>query len=187
LAQARSLAALVAERFAADDGGLYDSTAPDLVYRTRETADGPTPSGAAAAAHAFARLAQMTGDATDRERAARVLATLSPAVADSPADHPWGAVAVDLLVGPVARVELRGPVAAARRWAAAIRARSFPFAMLVRPAAATEDEPLQATVCVDATCLEPATTLDDLLARLSTALRTPGPTSAPASRPADGR
>ena len=68
-------------------GALWDTHAgrDDLIVRTRSTFDGSTPSGSSTALHAMLDLHELTGSGEWLERALRLLATLSGAVAESPA------------------------------------------------------------------------------------------------------
>ncbi|MBL0920775.1 MAG: hypothetical protein IBJ10_01460, partial [Phycisphaerales bacterium] len=69
------------------DGSLLDTHAgrPDLIVRTRSTFDGSLPSGSSVALHAMLDLHELTGEGEWLERALRLLASMSGAVAESPA------------------------------------------------------------------------------------------------------
>jgi uncharacterized protein YyaL (SSP411 family) len=113
LARARTLAGDIVERFGEPGGTLVDSDAADLPFPTRETFDGDVPSGTSLAALAWARLGHTTGDASWLARAHDLLEAQGAAYTSNPAGHPAALIAHDLLVGPVARVILRGDAAQA--------------------------------------------------------------------------
>lgn len=71
----------------ARDGALWDTHAgrDDLIVRTRSTFDGSTPSGASTALHAMLDVHELTFSDEWLGHALRLLATLSGAVAESPA------------------------------------------------------------------------------------------------------
>jgi uncharacterized protein YyaL (SSP411 family) len=170
-ARAAELASAIVATFGSEDGGLYDSVADDLPWRTRETTDEATPSAAGAAALGFARLALSTENAADRARAERLLAFLEPRGADSPADHPTTSVAADLLRGKAARAEFHGEASVGRMMAAGLRVGYRPFVVLTT---AARNEPVErpfATVCVGTTCLEPAFDVRSLAARADSAVK----------------
>jgi uncharacterized protein YyaL (SSP411 family) len=103
------------DRFGDGSGGFYD-TADDgeaLVYRPADPADGPTPSGAFAAAGALLSYAALTGSARHREAAEAALGVLAPIAGRFPRAAGWGlAVAEALLSGP-AEIAVVGPPGAA--------------------------------------------------------------------------
>lgn len=68
------------------DGSLTDTHAgqDDLLVRTRSTFDGALPSGCSVALHAMLDLHELTGDGAWLERAMRLLASISGAIAESP-------------------------------------------------------------------------------------------------------
>ena len=103
------------DRFGDGSGGFYD-TADDgeaLVYRPADPADGPTPSGAFAAAGALLSYAALTGSARHRDAAVAALGVLEPIAGRFPRAAGWGlAVAEALLSGP-AEIAVVGPPGAA--------------------------------------------------------------------------
>ncbi len=103
------------DRFGDGSGGFYD-TADDgetLVYRPADPADGPTPSGAFAAAGALLSYAALTGSDRHREAAVAALGVLGPIAERFPRAAGWGlAVAEALLSGP-AEIAVVGPPGAA--------------------------------------------------------------------------
>jgi uncharacterized protein YyaL (SSP411 family) len=171
LGRAQALAAKIVAAYGAADGGLYDSTAADLPWRTREATDDAWPSGAGAALQGFVRLALMTAAEDDRTRAERLAAYLKPRAADSPADHGTVVVALDLLEGKSARVEIHGDAVVGRMLAAEVRGRFLPFTVVVRAIDETPVERPHAVVCIGKTCLEPAYDAAALNAALDSAFR----------------
>ncbi|MCM3884709.1 thioredoxin domain-containing protein [Frankia sp. R82] len=103
LEQAGRLLEIVRTRFAAPDGGFFD-TADDaevLLRRPRDDSDSATPSGQAAAAGALLTHAALTGSAEHREAAERTLARFVPLLSRDARFAGWaGAVAEALLAGP---------------------------------------------------------------------------------------
>ncbi len=90
-------------RFGDGSGGFYDT--PDdgetLVYRPADPTDGPTPSGAFAAAGALLSYSALTGSMPHREAAAAALGVLAPIAARFPRAAGSGlAVAEALISGP---------------------------------------------------------------------------------------
>ena len=99
------------DRFGDGSGGFYD-TADDgetLVYRPADPADGPTPSGAFAAAGALLSYAALTGSPRHRDAAVAALGVLGPIAERFPRAAGAGlAVAEALLSGP-AEIAVVGP------------------------------------------------------------------------------
>jgi uncharacterized protein YyaL (SSP411 family) len=90
-------------RFGDGNGGFYDT--PDdgerLLYRPADPADGPSPSGAFAAAGALLSYAALTGSARHREAALAALGVLGPIASRFPRAAGAGlAVAEAVLAGP---------------------------------------------------------------------------------------
>ena len=98
-------------RFADGSGGFYD-TADDgepLLYRPADPADGPTPSGAFAAAGALLSYAALTGSPRHHEAAEAALGVMAPITARYPRAAGSGlAVAEALIAGP-AEIAVVGP------------------------------------------------------------------------------
>ncbi|MGE5136622.1 MAG: thioredoxin domain-containing protein [Gemmatimonadota bacterium] len=109
---AGELLAAALDRFGDGSGGFYD-TADDserLLYRPADPADGPTPSGAFAAAGALLGYAALTGSARHREAALAALGPLGPIAARYPRAAGSGlAVAEAMLAGP-AEIAVVGPL-----------------------------------------------------------------------------
>jgi uncharacterized protein len=109
--RARKLLDVVLERFADGAGGLYD-TADDgeaLVYRPADPADGPTPSGAFAAAGALLSYAALTGSARHREAAVAALGVLPPIVTRYPRAAGWGLAVAEAVISGPAEIAVIGP------------------------------------------------------------------------------
>jgi uncharacterized protein YyaL (SSP411 family) len=113
------------DRFGDGAGGFYD-TADDgeqLIYRPADPADGPSPSGAFAAAGALLSYAALTGSARYAEAAAAALGPLPAIASRFPRAAGSGlAVAEALLSGP-AEIAIVGPSADERT--AALHAMAF--------------------------------------------------------------
>jgi uncharacterized protein YyaL (SSP411 family) len=102
---------VVLERFADGAGGLYD-TADDgeaLVYRPADPADGPTPSGAFAAAGALLSYAALTGSARHREAAVAALGAVPAIVARFPRAAGWGLAVAEAVISGPAEIAVVGP------------------------------------------------------------------------------
>ncbi|TDB80118.1 thioredoxin domain-containing protein [Micromonospora sp. KC721] len=166
-------------RFAAPDGGFYDTAddAERLVTRPADPTDNATPSGRSAIAAALVTYAALTGQTRYREAAERALATVAPIVGRHARFTGYAAMAGEaLLSGPyeiaVVTDDPEGDplVAAATRHAP-------PGAVLVagrtdRPGVPLlADRPLvdgrpTAYVCRGFVCQRPVTSVDDLVAQL---------------------
>ncbi|ORT55201.1 thioredoxin domain-containing protein [Frankia sp. KB5] len=103
LALAGTLLDIVRDRFAASDGGFFD-TADDaevLLRRPRDDSDSATPSGQAAVAGALVSYAALTGSTEHRSAAETTVARVAPLLARDARFAGWaGAVAEALLAGP---------------------------------------------------------------------------------------
>jgi uncharacterized protein YyaL (SSP411 family) len=176
---AAALLDVVLERFAAPDGGFYDTAddAEALVRRPQDPTDNATPSGASAAAGALLSYAALTGSSRHRAAAGRALATVTPLVARHArfAGHA-AAVAEALAVGPAEVAIVGDPADPATRalLAAAWRATS-PGAVVAfgEPGGVPllADRPLvgggaAAYVCRSFACAAPVTTPEALHALL---------------------
>jgi len=98
-------------RFGNGSGGFYDTAddAERLVYRPADPGDGPTPSGAFAAAGALLGYAALTGSVTHREAAVGALGILPPIASRYPRAAGAGlAVAEAVIAGP-AEIAVVGP------------------------------------------------------------------------------
>ena len=105
------LLAAVLDRFGDGAGGFYD-TADDgeaLVYRPADPADGPTPSGAFAAAGALLSYAALTGSARHREAAVAALGVLPPIATRFPRAAGWGLAVAEAVISGPAEIAVVGP------------------------------------------------------------------------------
>ncbi|GLZ76377.1 membrane protein [Actinorhabdospora filicis] len=86
LDRAKVLVDVIDARFATGDGGFHDTAddAEALVSRPSDPTDGPTPSGWALAARAYAEYAETTGDPYYRDAAYRALAVAEPVLTQHP-------------------------------------------------------------------------------------------------------
>jgi uncharacterized protein len=99
------------DRFGDGSGGFYD-TADDgevLVYRPADPADGPTPSGAFAAAGALLSYAALTGSARHRTAAEAALGVLEPIAGRFPRAAGWGLAVAEALLPFPAGLAVVGP------------------------------------------------------------------------------
>ncbi|MEH0843428.1 thioredoxin domain-containing protein [Micromonospora sp. CPCC 205711] len=166
-------------RFAAPDGGFYDTAddAERLVARPADPTDNATPSGRSAIVAALVAYSALTGETRYREVAERALSTVAPIVLRHARFTGYAATAGEaLLSGPyeiaVATDDPADPlVLAAHRYAP-------PGAVVVagRPdqpgVPLLADRPLvdgrpTAYVCRGFVCQRPVTSVDDLAAQLS--------------------
>jgi hypothetical protein len=101
----------VLDRFGGAGAGFYDTPddGEELLYRPADPADGPSPSGAFAAAGALLSYAALTGSARHREAALGALRPATAFAGRAPRAAGWGlAVAEAVLAGPV-EVAVVGP------------------------------------------------------------------------------
>jgi hypothetical protein len=98
-------------RFGDGSGGFYDT--PDdgetLVYRPADPTDGPTPSGAFAAAGALLSYSALTGSMPHREAAAAALGVLAPIAARFPRAAGSGLAVAEALISGPAEIAVVGP------------------------------------------------------------------------------
>lgn len=96
LERAIHLAEQMLDLFSDEKGGLYLTAADGeaLIQRPKETYDGAMPSGNAAAAYVFGRLAALTGKESWREIRDRQLAFLAGAMQEMPSAHCFGLYAL---------------------------------------------------------------------------------------------
>jgi uncharacterized protein len=98
-------------RFADGSGAFYD-TADDgeaLIYRPGDPVDGPTPSGAFAAAGALLGYGALTGSARHREAALGALGALAPIAARYPRAAGAGLAVAEAVVAGPAEIAVVGP------------------------------------------------------------------------------
>jgi uncharacterized protein len=111
LAEARRLALLAVELFADDDRGgffLSPADAEQLVARTKDLDDNPTPSGNSMLAYVLLQLARIYGDDELERRAVSVFRLLRPALARSPSFFGWALCALDLHFSPSREIAIAG-------------------------------------------------------------------------------
>ncbi len=108
--EARALADVALERFAAQDGGFFDTAddAEALIARPRNMQDNAVPSGNAMMSKNLVRLAAYTADARYDEAARRTLALLTEAMRQYPQAFGESLSAVDMLVDGLAEVAFIG-------------------------------------------------------------------------------
>jgi uncharacterized protein len=182
---ARRLLDAVLERFAAPDGGWFD-TASDhetLLARPRSVQDNAVPSGNAMAATALLRLAALTGDARYRDAAEAALRTVGDLPARHPQAFPQWLVAFQLAARPFDEVAVVGrPETPARAdLLAVVRTGLRPWVVVAAASPDTADASAVALlhgrpavdgrptayVCRGFTCLRPVTDPAALAARLA--------------------
>ena len=99
------------DRFGDGSGGFYDT--PDdgevLVYRPADPADGPTPSGAFAAAGALLSYSALTGSMPHRAAAAAALGILGPIAARFPRAAGSGLAVAEAVISGPAEIAIVGP------------------------------------------------------------------------------
>ncbi len=102
---------VVLEHFADGEGGFFDTAddAEALVRRPRDPADGPAPSGWAAATQALLTYAALTGSAEHRSAAEAALAVVTSLADRAPRAVGWGLAAAEALVDGPRQVAIVGP------------------------------------------------------------------------------
>jgi len=112
---AEALLETVLARFPDDADGLFDTavdeTDPVLaaILRPRDLADGPTPSGAAAAAGALVTCAALTGSSRHRAAAERVLGGLLRIAAQHPRAAGWALAVAEAVADGPREIAVVGP------------------------------------------------------------------------------
>jgi uncharacterized protein YyaL (SSP411 family) len=112
LEEANRLARLAVELFADEErGGFFLTPAhgEQLVARTKDLDDHPTPSGNSMLAHVLLRLARIYGDDELERRAVSVFRLLHRALADAPSAFGWALCALDLHFSPPRELAVVGP------------------------------------------------------------------------------
>ncbi|HEY3962474.1 MAG TPA: thioredoxin domain-containing protein [Gaiellaceae bacterium] len=112
LGEAHRLATLAVDLFADDEHGGFFQTARDgeqLLARTKELDDHPTPSGNAMLAFVLLRLARVWGDDGLERRATETLQLVGDGLARSPAAFGWMLVALDQHLAPHRELAIIGP------------------------------------------------------------------------------
>ena len=171
---------VVADQFVGADG--WHDTAADaevLVHRPFDPADGPTPSGIAAAAGAAVTYGALAGAPRQRELGEAAVGSLARLVVRAPRAAGWAAaIGEALLAGPL-EVAVSGPSGADRdALAAAARSATSPGAVVVVGEPGAEGVPLLADrplvggrpaayVCRGFVCSAPVTDVSALSAAMS--------------------
>jgi hypothetical protein len=111
LEEAHRLALLAVELFADEERGGFFMTPADaeqLVARTKDLDDNPTPSGNSMLAYVLLQLARIYGDDELERRAVSVLRLVRPALARSPSFFAWALCALDLHFSPPREIAIVG-------------------------------------------------------------------------------
>ena len=200
LVAAGELMEVVERQFADAAGGWFDTPAgaEPLIVRPKEVQDGATPSGGAAAAAVFLRLAELTGEERHRDVVERAAAPVERLAGRYPRAFPAWLGALDFASSSVAQVAIVGhPEAADTKQLVEVARRGFqPYRVLAVRASDSGVVGLlhdrfaiggraTAFVCRDFTCRRPVTEPEDLAAELAMAgspPRQPPATSPPPSR-----
>ena len=187
LALAGVLLDVVLEHFADGEGGFFDTAddAEALVRRPRDPADGPSPSGWAAAAQTLLTYAALTGSSEHRQAAEGALAVVTSLADRAPRAVGWGLAAAEALLDGPRQVAVVGRIgsedtAALRRTALMATAPGCVVAIGEPSADADavpllQDRPLiagraAAYVCRGFTCDLPATSAEVLAAQVGARL-----------------
>jgi uncharacterized protein YyaL (SSP411 family) len=187
LATAGTLLEAALTRFAADDGGFFDTAddAETLVSRPRDPSDNASPSGQSALVHALLSYAAMTGSGRHRDAAEAALRTVRTLAERVPRFAGWSLAAAEAAIAGPLEVAVVGDPLDPARAALERAARTSPSPGLVvvvgEPTSRTDDpgvpllagrglveERAAAYVCRGMVCDRPVTEPDDvrrLLAR----------------------
>jgi uncharacterized protein YyaL (SSP411 family) len=112
LEEANRLARLAVDLFADEDrGGFFLTPAhgEELVARTKDLDDHPTPSGNSMLAHVLLRLARIYGEEELERRAVSVFRLLHNALTEAPSAFGWALCALDLHFSPRRELAIVGP------------------------------------------------------------------------------
>lgn len=171
LDRARTIADLIEQRFRHESGRLVDARGEDLIVSTSWLYDSSQPSGTALALHGLAWLGHLTGDTRRLGIAEDGLRAIGGFLEREPSSASFSLLALDALHGPTVRIEYHGPIDHPTIVKLRKRLASgwFPFCVETHHTLAEGEEPF-ASVCVGETCLLPATTEAEFLARIATAL-----------------
>ncbi|HEY3920882.1 MAG TPA: thioredoxin domain-containing protein [Gaiellaceae bacterium] len=125
LEESNRLARLAIEFFADEENGGFFQTPADgeqLVARTKELDDTPTPSGSSMLAYVLVRLARIWGDEELEARADAALRIVAAPMSRAPTGFGWSLVALDLHLADSRELAIVGPYdsavaqAALRQW-----------------------------------------------------------------------
>ncbi len=179
LERAEQLAATILDRFFDSGADTLYLTASDherLIMRPTANTDDATPAGAGLAARGLARLGHLIGSGEWLGLAQRIVAAAIGDMQRTPTAHAGLLVAQGELKQPDPQVLIGGPGSEADDWHALIATRPGVHCYRVSGdgdllpgvlAEVADGERTRAVVCVGTRCLEPAATLDQLEARLS--------------------
>ncbi len=145
--EARRLADVVLEHFAADDGGFFDTSDDHerLITRPRNMQDNATPSGNNLMAKQLLRLAAYTGDPRCDEAARKTLGLLSEAMRQFPQAFGEALSAVDMLVTGLSEVAVVG-ARTSDHTEELLRTIQQPYRPNVIAALSPDDVPAEATI-----------------------------------------
>jgi uncharacterized protein YyaL (SSP411 family) len=179
LDRAGALLDVALDRFAAEDGGFFDTAhdAEALVARPRDPSDNASPSGHSAVVHALARYAAFTGSGRHREAAERALGTVRALAERAPRFAGWSLAAGELMLDGPAEVVVVTEAGERDPLARVARATPGAVSLVVRPDRADPTVPLlegrglvdgraAAYVCRNLVCQRPVTTVEELRAAL---------------------
>ncbi len=184
--KARELANTMIAKFWDEQGGGFYFTSSDheeLITRTKDYFDNATPSGNSAAASGLLKLALLTGEQEYTRHAATILRTLRQGMSRYPSAFGYALCALDLYLSEAKEIAIVGKLGTheVRAFLEEIYSRYIPNKVVAGSEAGDEtatpeikllmdrssiDGKATAYVCRDYTCLEPATTVEDLAARL---------------------
>ncbi|HSB12643.1 MAG TPA: thioredoxin domain-containing protein [Blastocatellia bacterium] len=184
--QARELAdTMIAKFWDEQDGGFYftSSDHEELIARTKDYFDNATPSGNSAAAIALLRLGLLAQEQDYSRRAVTILRALRPAMSRYPSAFGYMLCALDFYLSEPKEIALVGKLDSheVRSMIEAIHSRYLPNKVIAASEPGDEqasfeirllagrpaiDGQATAYVCRNYTCLEPATTIESLAARL---------------------
>jgi hypothetical protein len=111
LEESRRLALVAVELFADGARGGFFMTPGDgeqLVARTKDLGDSPTPSGNSMLAHVLLRLARIYGDDELERRAVSVLRLVAPSLSRNPSFFAWALCALDLYLSTPREIAIVG-------------------------------------------------------------------------------
>jgi uncharacterized protein YyaL (SSP411 family) len=110
LEEANRLARLAVDLFEdGERGGFFLSAGEELVARTKDLQDHPTPSGNSMLAYVLLRLARLYGDEELEQRAVGVFRLILPALARAPVAFAWALSALELWFSPPRELAIAGP------------------------------------------------------------------------------
>ena len=107
---AKQLTELVEQQFEAPDGGYYftRSNQKNLIARSKAPFDNALPSGNSVMVRNLVRLAEMTGDEKQREKASQTAQAFSVHFNQYPQGYSEMLIGVDYLLGPLQQIVIAG-------------------------------------------------------------------------------